>query len=638
MRTSGSVAAPLRDRRERRDEREPAVSNKNDYYYPPTSGRSGSGSLGRAEFASDDERPFAEIRKSLNDLLRMVALHRWVFFIPFCIVSCGAFVASLYFPRTYRATSTFERHNDPVMMNLPMSAGAASFRYFRNTTKRDITSEETLGVAVERMGLLPDLERGANGELSPAAQARLDAMARSLATTLDVTTTSPSELIDVIKITYTGPDPKIGRRLVDEVKKAYIERTMAWIYEFLVSQRDYFQKQAEDELERLRMAERERTQLRMQNPLIDPNDPGAISMRLTQLESDARELERRKREYQAELAAQQQLLVAFEPERVTAQIMANEGEEVPSVVIPKTARVLELEREIRDLDEEVAMLRQTRGMTDEHPDIKEKVSRRKHLNFLLEEAMAVSQTVMNQALAASEPSTNLEAMPGPWQSERARLLVQISAIESKLKDVKISLESNQAKIEQIRVAKSEIFDKQDEFAGVAKSLSDARVRHAQLAKTVSEISPAIEAIEKNRLMQFSPGNPARGASTPVSPKSTTIILLALMAGVAAGAVFVILAELFDHVYRNSSQVSRVLGLPILEAIDEIVTAQDRRRALVKRAVVTPVLIVFCVGVTGVSGAMAYLSLHQPTTYEKLRTFPQAAIEMFVETDEASAGS
>lgn len=614
------------------------MSNKNDYYYPPAPGKSGGGSLGRAEFATDDERPFAEIRKSLNDLLRMVALHRWVFFVPFCIVSCGAFVASLYFPRTYRASSTFERHNDPVMMNLPMSAGAASFRYFRNTTKRDITSEETLGVAVERMNLLPDLERDASGELTPQSRSRRNALARSLATTLDVTTTSPSELIDVIKITYTGPNPKIGRQLVDEVKKAYIERTMDWIYEFLVSQRDYFKKQADDELERLRLAERERTQLRMQNPLINPLDPGAISMRLTQLEADARELERRKREYQGELAAQQQLLVAFEPERVVAQAKANEGEEVPSVVIPKTARVLELEGEIRDLDAEVAMLRQTRGMTDEHPDIVDKLGRREHLSFLLEQAMTVSQTVMNQSLAASDPKTSLEAMPGPWQSERARLLVQISAIESKLRDVEISLDSNQSQIDEIHTAKSQIFEKQDEFAGVAKSLSDSRTRHAQLSKTVSEITPAIEAIEKNRLMQFSPGNPARGASTPVSPKSTTIILLALMSGVAAGAVFVILAELFDHVYRNSSQVSRVLGLPILEAIDEIVTAQDRRRALVKRAVVTPILIVFCVGVTGVSGAMAYLSLHQPTTYEKLRTFPQAAIDMFVETDEASTGS
>ena len=95
-------------------------------------------SIGRNETVQDDDRPFAEMRKNINDVLRMITLHRWVFFIPFCLVSCSAFIASLYYPRTYQAKTSFERRNDPVMMNLPMSAGAASFKYFRNTMVRDL--------------------------------------------------------------------------------------------------------------------------------------------------------------------------------------------------------------------------------------------------------------------------------------------------------------------------------------------------------------------------------------------------------------------------------------------------------------------------------------------------------------------
>src|SRR3972149_837967 len=124
-------------------------------------------SLGRADRAADDDRPFAEIRKTLNDALRLLSLHRWMFFVPFSLVTCIGFVASLYYPRTYSATTSFECRNDPVMINLPMSAGAASFKYFRNTMVRDLTSMECMAEVVEKLGLLKDAGRNPDGTPTP---------------------------------------------------------------------------------------------------------------------------------------------------------------------------------------------------------------------------------------------------------------------------------------------------------------------------------------------------------------------------------------------------------------------------------------------------------------------------------------
>ena len=58
--------------------------------------------------------------------------------------------------------------------------------------------------------------------------------------------------------------------------------------------------------------------------------------------------------------------------------------------------------------------------------------------------------------------------------------------------------------------------------------------------------------------------------------------------------------------------------------------KDRRRLLVKRAVVGPLAIVCCLGLTGLTGFMAYLSVKQPWTYQKIRNIPQAALELFVD--------
>jgi len=595
----------------------------------------GNGALGRGDQALDDDRPFAEIRKALDDALRLLSLHRWVFFVPFCLVTCTGFVASLYYPRTYNATTTFECRNDPVMINLPMSAGAASFKYFRNTMVRDLTSMECMAEVVEKLGLLKDAERNADGTLTAESARRRESLARSFGGNLSIITNSPSELIDVVKITYTGPDRAIGRDLVDQVKKTYIRRTMIWIHEYLVSQRDYFMREAAESMDEVVRAERDETRLRLENPHVNPTDPGAISLKLAQLEGERRELHLRRREYEAEREAHRQLLASSDlPAGVgeagdARQTVADDGFFSPAA--------LQFAGQIQEISGTVAKLRETRGMTDEHPEIREMLANRRRIEEKLEQQRVADRetAASGKGFSAGPLHSAAEFAATPWQSERARVLAQITAQNAKIKDIDISLQTNEAALAEINRAKDDVYDRQEEFASVLGNVQRARQKHAQLASTVATIEPAIKAVEQDRLLQFSEGQPARGGLTPVSPKAMTVVLVALLAGIAAGAVFVVLAEILDHVYRSSHQVSRSLGLPMLESIDEIVTGQDRRRILVYRAVVTPVLVLCCLGLTGLTGSMAYLSITQPWTYQKMRNIPEAALHLFVE-DSAAA--
>lgn len=595
---------------------------------PYTSMRGGSkntGALGRVEQAVDDDRPLAEIRRNVHGVLRMLSLHRWAFFVPFCLVTCAAFVLSLYYPRTYRATTSFERRNDPVMMNLPMSSGAASFKYFRNSMVRDLTSTECVGEVVETLGLISDLERDEEGNLTVDAKRRRDSFARSLAGTLGVSTVSPSELIDVIRITYTGPDPTIGTKLVDEVKRTYIRRTMGWIYEYLTSQRDYFRNEAVEVLATVKKAQRAETRLRLENPRVDPINPGAIALSLSQLEMERRELELRRRAYEAELSGLRQLLAATESDAALETVEVNTAG-TGGEAIYRSPRALQLSREIRDADAKIKELKTLRGMTDRHPEIVDLLARREHLAARLQ-----GQSQRDGAVVVSNASlsaTESVAAARPFDSNRARILVQIAAQESKLRDLTISIETNDLAIGQVREAKQQIFQKQEEFAEIMGRVAKARQTLQQVEATVASIEPAIKAIEQNRLLQFSEGLPARGSSRPISPKATTVVLLAILAGVATGVLFVVLAEVFDHVYRSSGQVARTLGLPMLEAIDEIVTPKDRRYLFVRRVVLTPLVVACFIGCTGLAGSMAFLSIEQPWTYQKLRKIPEAALHLF----------
>ncbi len=599
-----------------------------------SSGRSrtkGAGSLGRTEQPVEDDRPFAEIRRTLHDALRMLSLHRWAFFIPFSVVTCAAFIVSLYYPRTYMATTSFERRNDPVMMNLPISAGAASFKYFRNTMVHDLTAVKSMSEVVENLNLTKDFERNEDGTLTEASKRRRDALARSLSAKLHISTTSPSEQIDIIQVTYTGPDPTIGRRLVDEVKRTYIRRTMVWIHEFLTSQRDYFTQQAREALAEVKKAQREETRLRLENPHVDPANPGSVSLKLTQLEMERRDLTLRQRGYHAELSALQQLLAATQPTVPVEPGSANHGDSLDNVEL-LSPEALEMGAQIRQVEHKIDELRTTRGMTDAHPEVKDLLARCRRLGSELEQQRIKDRntTTTNAPLdkVALQITAGMSMAAQPYQSERTRLLVQIAAQKAKLKDLEISLETNELTTKQLLQAKREVYDKQEEFAETTGKASQARQRHRQLEATLMNIEPAIKAIDQDRLLQFSAGQPARGSVRPISPKARIVILLALMAGISTGIVMVVLAEVLDHVYRSSGQVARSLGLPMLESIDEIITSEDRRYLFVRKAVLTPLIVVCFIGFTGLTASMAYLSIEQPWTYQKIQEIPQAAINLF----------
>lgn len=590
------------------------------------------GAPDRVEQVSDEDRPFAEIRKTIHDALRLFLLHRWAFFVPFSVVSCIAFISSLHYPRTYSATTSFERRNDPVMMNLPMSAGAASFKYFRNTMVRDLTSVECMSEVVDNLGLIKG-PQSTDREIA-AATRRRTALARSLAGTLNISTISPSEQIDIIRIGYRGPDPNIGKRLVDEVKRTYIRRTMAWVHEFLTSQRDYFKREAQEAFAEVKAADREKTRLQVEHPHVDPSNPGAISLKLGQLEMGRREHLLRQREYEAELSALEQSLAALEAQTVTEPPSA-----VPVDPPVKQEEIspeaLDLNAQIREVENRIEELKTTRGMRDLHPDIQQLLARRRWLAGELQkqikrDAGAALVSAQTDRVVPTEPRREEAFNIGRTMaaSERARLLAQIAAQKSKLKEIDISLAASEQTMDQLRQAKREVFGMQEEFATVTGEATQAKQKYRQLEATLANIEPAIKAIEQDRLLQFSDGQPARGSSSPVSPQSSTVILLALLAGLGTGVIFVILSEIFDHTFRSSSRVARGLGLPILESIDEIVTARDRRSLFLRRAVLTPLVVACFIGLTGFTGSMAYLSLERPWLYQRIKGLPQEAIELF----------
>ncbi len=587
-----------------------------------------------SEANAGDERPFSEIRKNLNGLLRLVTLHRWAFLLPFSFVSCIAFILSLYYPRSYRAMTTFERRNDPVMVNLPMEGGLASFKYFKATMERDITSLPCMRTVVDNLGMTKDLERDKEGKFTNLASKQRDSMARSLGSRITASSVKRGIGIDLVKIVYNGPDPSIGRKLVDEVRRTYCALTMEWLLADLTKQRTYFQHEEKTARENLKKAQRAEMLMRLQNPHADPINPGMVTLRLAQLEMERRELLLRKREYVADLAMLQQTLATLNDDYdIEANANTNEGTGDGAQSFDPWA--IHIERLLATMDDKIKESMSQRGLTEQHPDVKAMFAERAQI--VQAGANGPPRDFQPQAveLPGASPESGMTTREVYW--ERNRILVRVSAQESRIKDIQISLGTNDLAIKQMEHAKSELMRTEELYSDRLAVLSRAQAEVKKIVDVLVTIDPAIKAVRENRLLQFSKNTRPSGSYLPVAPRAQVIVLLALLAGLITGTIFVVLAEIFDNVFRSSSQVAKTLGLTMLESIDEIVTTDDRRRLFVRRMVVSPLIVTGCLGLTVLSGSMAYLSLERPADYQRIAKIPHAVMNLFTEAQSTDSG-
>lgn len=580
------------------------------------------GTAALADVHSGDERPFSELRRTLHEALGVLIVRRWFFFIPFCLAASVIFIGSLRLPRTYTAGARFERRDDPVFMNLPKSEGTGSFSYFRQTLERDIVAPDYMAEVVEHLKLAGDLEHGPDGSLTPESRKKAEGVGRSLAGYVSTFSRERSPHLDLIEVVYTGPDPVLGKRLVDEVRNTYVRRTQLRIREFLEEQRDWYTTRLSEGTQRLWAAQKRYAELLIAHPYSHSGDPTSIAQSIEDLKREARELGLRKNGLAKELAAERQLLAEAESHhRFAAQAAAVEA----PVILPLSAEARRLASRIQEISSEIQELRTTGGMTDQHPRVQDLKAERQRFERLLEAQVEADQPATGPITAAGEGGT---AESDPLWPHQARMTVAIQTLESQLADLESAMTINRERLQRYQEAKDRLFEHHEEFASARQEVEMAVQEVSGYRSILDRIDPVLKANDMGRAVQFHDEQPPTGSNIAISPKSKTIVLAALFAGLCAGAVFTILAELVDHVYRSSAQVARSLGLHVLETIDVIVTSADRRRRLLQRVVAAPAVLAAGLSLVAASGAAAYLSIENPATYERLRSIPNSLIQRF----------
>ena len=76
-----------------------------------------------------------------------------------------------------------------------------------------------------------------------------------------------------------------------------------------------------------------------------------------------------------------------------------------------------------------------------------------------------------------------------------------------------------------------------------------------------------------------------------------------------------MSELLDRSFRSIGQVTRVLGIPVLECVGTIATPRELRRQRISRLIWTPVVSVLVLALL-TSASLAYVSLENPALHHR----------------------
>jgi uncharacterized protein involved in exopolysaccharide biosynthesis len=557
--------------------------------------------------ANQQAQAFEDLRNTINECTRIVR-HRWrLGLIGLSVVSSAAFWFSQYLPREYTATTLFERRDDVVLQNLIHANSPYGFEHLKTTMALDMTGSRALAKAAVAVGLLPGDTFNGDGALSDRERSALDQVlarysVRSAMKLVDSTTS-----LDTISLRCDTNDPQVARQLVVALRDNYMAATRERIREILGGTREFFvgeiarlQKQVAETDDTLRKGVDDL-------PGADPTDLVSLGNRLETLRTQRNGTYQHKADLDAQIAAREQFLVAapglyaVPPESPTSAPAAPQA--VPSDP--------SLERAIEAVQAQIVELVTLKRMTMEHPAVRS----------LLERLTALEE--LRGTLAEQTPPAGPAAVAKPrgaasypeWSMQQMRVELELDALRRQIAITDGQLNEADARLQRFETLYNRLLNNSDELRQLHDQRGKGVTELNEWQQHLARLERVLAAESGERGTQFTLIEEPQDAVRPVRPRVASIFAVCSGLGLAAAALLAALAELFDRSFRSVGQVTRSLGIPVLECISVIFTPRERRRALISRLIWTPTLAVLLLSLAASAG-LAYASIELPGLHQR----------------------
>ncbi|HPF39423.1 MAG TPA: hypothetical protein P5081_13750 [Phycisphaerae bacterium] len=543
-----------------------------------------------------DDFSVSDIRHTLHEIWRVVRDRRWLFVMPACLVSSVAFLCSLLVPRLYDGGAIVKSEHDPVFSIVNASIWAQPFAEIKNRMQSVIKDPALIEEALAACGRLDRLERFPDGTLTPEGKRQRDHLISTIAAGLSVKTISESDNERIVQITMRHADRELIPGVVREIRNRYIPKATEMAVSVLEDVQSFLRTEADKSRQRIAALNQQIVEYELKYPGIDPDKPDHLDAEQTKLVIEKVDIEREIQE-----------LRLFEAElQNSLAMLSGDSREAPGAAreIPNPRRT-ELLEEIQRLREEIRVGVTQKEMTDAHPTI-----------VRIKELLAARQLEYDETpptipeFNGAEAETNRYAALEETQRQSDKLATRVDSKDRRLAAVVGRL----AEIERVRAAAME---HRQAYHKAKAEMTRLKEDLNQWQEQIAPVSQVLYLDNKNRSVRFSAIQGAWVSPTPVTPKSSLVMLICMGIGGAVGVLVVLIAELLDHSYRTAKQLTTSLGLPVIESVGEIMTAANMRRRMIRKVLVMPVAATIAITAATSSGLLAYLSLENPAKYGRV---------------------
>lgn len=495
----------------------------------------------------------------LQDVLALFKRRAWQIVLPGAFgLALGVFFVALL-PRSYKVSTQLEVHD--------VQAPIGGRGFDATAIQRELTKVSTIVKSRDRvrrivekqewddyLGADPDTQALYVDEVTARLSARTSATDKSMAGS------------QFVWMDYTDSDPQRAARFLNDVRDSFVQELVARGRDRAKEDLKKLQELRSEKEERYQDMERQLAELRKKyNLSLTQPAPGGGRQRnedpLYQQLADTRVL----------LATVQQNLAQ---EKARNEILHQQYDQTPPELPEQlVAAGVDVQGRIAQIETDIAVRRQ------DQQGIKSIHSKFKRLESEIQQLEEQRRILLNQS---APPSVDVNYKPNPQRLALAldlqksdQLLQTLAASERKLAEDERSFASRQQAMADVY---REVTNLDTQVESTRTAFLDADQRY-QVQKDYFEYVSGPQ------------GNPfqvaarAEPPSEPDSPVVALVVGIFAIAGLALGLISAIVVEFGRNAFRSVGDVTRSMAIPVLGTIQAIVTRQERRNSLVRRAAV-----------------------------------------------------
>ena len=347
----------------------------------------------------------------------------------------------------------------------------------------------------------------------------------------------PVKKSSVIRIAYQGKDPRLCRKVIDQVVDDYLARhvrlnrtrgTLAFL--------DDQTRKIENSL---REAEQELRALKDRTGLVAPAEQRRVLVeQVGRIEEAAATTAGQLATTEAAVSALQQKLALLPENQVTLQLEGVEDEGTGQIRAQFYALQLR--------EQELAA-----KLTDAHPKLQEIRRQTAEAKKILEHQERTGRQI------TTEPHRQFEKVELALVDEQTRLV-----------SLKAQADKQQIQLAEARRKLKELNNHEFQVVALARA---AELREAEYRRYSANLEQARidEALEAQRMSNITVVQPATLNHKPVRPQKMLVLVLGFMLAFGGGLAVALVAEYLDHSFSTPEDIEHKLDLPTLAAIPRL---------------------------------------------------------------------